>query len=86
MAKAKVIPLFDQLDTAFQNMMFDEVMRELEIKAQPAASYGSELREFRVPLYSQGQHCPNCGRRAWHIQRTQAECGKCGEVLPLKRG
>jgi len=72
MAKAKIVELFPTT--------------EVEATSVPAKSYGVELRSFRLPLYSQGQHCPNCGRQAWYIQRMLAECGNCSEVLALRHG
>lgn len=83
MAKSKVVSLFSAMNP-FEELNA-KVQNVLRVAAVPAKTYG-HLHECRVPLYSQGQHCPNCSRRAWYIQRTQAECGNCGEVLPLPRG
>ncbi len=72
MAKAKIVQLFPMID--------------VEPSLVAPNSFGVELHAFRLPLYSQGQHCPNCGRQAWYIQRTSAECGHCSEVLALRHG
>lgn len=28
-------------------------------------------------------HCPGCGRSAWHVGRQSAECAACATAIPL---
>ena len=45
-------------------------------------------RRGLVVQYHAGEvnHCPGCGRRAWHVGRLSAECAFCGTALPLSTG
>lgn len=36
------------------------------------------------PAYHTGALCPGCGRQAWYVFRTNAECALCGTALPLR--
>lgn len=47
-------------------------------------SFDPKTRGY-APVYREGQvnHCPGCGRTAWHIGRTTAECAYCATALPL---
>lgn len=35
------------------------------------------------PVHSSGCLCPSCGRSAWLVGRTLAECAHCGTALPF---
>ena len=39
------------------------------------------------PIYRRNQinHCPGCGRTAWIIGRSMAQCHSCDTALPLER-
>lgn len=53
------------------------------------ASIVDRLRQLRPPRggqsYTPGhaQNCLGCGRSAWLVCRTTAECAFCGSALPL---
>lgn len=40
---------------------------------------------YTIPRYYPGQinHCSNCGYSNWHIGRSIAECGWCGQAAIL---
>lgn len=33
--------------------------------------------------HQEPNHCPGCGRAAWHVGRSTAECANCGTAIPL---
>ena len=56
------------------------------VTSNPAPSWARQLVDARglVPVYTVGMRCPGCGRRAWIIGRTLAECGNCGTAVGLE--
>jgi hypothetical protein len=54
--------------------------------SSPAARgpvYGSAHRLKPVFTEGQGNACPCCNARAWHVGRITAECAACETVLPI---
>jgi hypothetical protein len=52
----------------------------------PAKTYQLDLssRGYQVLFWrDQVNHCPGCGKSAWHVGRLTAECGFCGTALSI---